>query len=398
MYRSFNKSRNYGNTRFGSHGRRGQSSSSWKKSNVNPTQYVRSATPAVSVEPEKITHRFEDFNLDPRLFESIKTRGYTKPTPIQDQTIAPILEGRDVVGIANTGTGKTAAFLLPSITKILRNPQEKVLIIVPTRELAVQIIDELKLFTAAFHIHAVLCIGGVHIGGQIGRLKNQPNIIIGTPGRLKDLIQQRALNLLTFKTIILDEVDRMVDIGFIHDIRFIVSHLSPSRQSLFFSATISPEINSIMQSFLKNPVTVSVKKIETAGHVEQNIIRVRNKDEKVTRLIEMLRTNEYKKVLIFGRTKWNVEKLAKELLRSGFTAASIHGNKSQNQRLRALSEFKLNRIQVLVATDIAARGLDIDSVTHVINFDEPGSYTDYVHRIGRTGRADKAGVALTFVM
>lgn len=402
MYRSFRNSRNFRpqrGSRFGRPVGGSRGMRPWKNAGpkVNPNSYIRHAEPIIAQEAEVIRHKFEDFDLDPRLFAAIKTRGYTQPTPIQDQTIEHILAGRDVVGIANTGTGKTAAFLLPGITKILRNGQERILIIVPTRELAVQIMDELKLFTSTTHIHSVLCIGGVHIGGQIGRLRNQPNIVIGTPGRLKDLIQQRALNLLNFKTIVLDEVDRMVDIGFIVDIRFIVSHLSQVRQSLFFSATISPEITSIMQTFLKNPITISVKKKETAAQVEQNIIRVRNKDEKLTRLIGLLRTAEYKKVLVFGRTKWNVEKLAKALHAQGFTSASIHGNKSQNQRLRALTDFKQDRIQVLVATDIAARGLDIDSVSHVINFDEPGSYTDYVHRIGRTGRADKQGVAITFV-
>lgn len=367
------------------------------RAEIQSSRYVNQAVQQATETPYQATHQFADFAIDERLKQNIAAHGYVVPTPIQDQTIPLILNGKDVVGIANTGTGKTAAFLIPLLNKILHNKTEKALIIVPTRELAFQIDDELRAFARSLFIGSVLCVGGVSINNQIFSLRKNPNIVIGTPGRLKDLIKRRFLNLNTFQTIILDEVDRMVDIGFINDIKHIISLLPRERQSLFFSATVSREVDGIIQSFLKEPITVSVKVTETAGSIDQDVIRVKDRNEKIVKLHELLRKEEFTKVLIFGRTKWNVERLAQALERDGFTAASIHGNKSQNQRLRALAQFKQNQLQVLVATDIAARGLDIDDVSHVINYDEPASFDDYVHRIGRTGRANKQGKALTFI-
>ncbi len=364
---------------------------------VSASAYVNKAEIQSSADETVITHRFEDFAIDPRLKQNISLHGYNIPTPIQDQVIPYILEGRDVIGIANTGTGKTAAFLVPLLNKIILNRNEKVLIIVPTRELAVQIEDELREFARSLNIYSNLIIGGASINRQILELRQNLNIIIGTPGRLKDLIKRQFLHLGSFQNIVLDEVDRMVDIGFIMDIKYIISQLSQNRQSLFFSATVPPSINSIIQSFLRNPITVSVKMKEMANGIDQDVIRVNSKEEKVEKLQNMLRLEEFKKVLIFGRTKWGVERLSKTLQQRGFLAASIHGNKSQSQRLRALSQFKQNQLQVLVATDIAARGIDVVDISHVINFDEPSTYTDYIHRIGRTGRAQKLGKALTFV-
>lgn len=365
---------------------------------IHSSRYVNKAIVENTQDSYVVQHRFEDFHLNSQLANNILTHGYKEPTPIQDQTIDLIMKGNDVVGIANTGTGKTAAFLIPLIHKIIQNRSERVLIIVPTRELAVQIDDELKAFAKNLQISSILCIGGTSLNRQVFDLRRNPAIVIGTPGRLKDLIQRRFLSLSLFKNIVLDEVDRMVDIGFIQDIRYIVSLLPHIRQSLFFSATVSPEVDSIIRSFVKNAITVSVKVKETAHGIDQDIIRVKDKEEKIQKLTSMLHQEEFKKVLIFGRTKWGVERLSKTLFQSGFSVGSIHGNKSQNQRLRVLSQFKQNQLQVLVATDVAARGLDIADVTHVINFDEPSTYTDYVHRIGRTGRAEKTGKALTFVM
>lgn len=363
---------------------------------THQSRYINTPT-SFEEEEYRSVHRFEDFPIDFRLKENIKARGYTLPTPIQDQAIPHVLDGRDVVGIANTGTGKTAVFLIPIIQKIILNPSQRILIIVPTRELAVQIDDELKSFSKSLRIFSTLCIGGMNINSQIMNLSRNPQIVIGTPGRLKDLIIRHKLVLLHFKTVVLDEVDRICDIGFIDDIKYMISLLPKARQSLFFSATISSQVRSIIQSFLTDPITISLKVKETAQGVDQNIIRVKDKNEKIERLFSMLRMAEFKKVLIFGRTKWGVERLSKSLQQKGFLVASIHGNKSQNQRLKALSQFKHNQLQVLVATDIASRGLDIDSVSHVINFDEPASYTDYIHRIGRTGRAQRSGKAFTFV-
>lgn len=369
----------------------------WNRNTLNLAQYVKSSPSQIQSETYNSIHKFQDFLIDTGLKQNISSHGYTIPTPIQDQAINHILDGRDVVGIANTGTGKTAAFLIPIINKIIINRTERVLIIAPTRELAVQIDEELKGISTGMGISSLLCIGGASINNQIYSLKRNPHVVIGTPGRLKDLSQRRLINLLQFKTIILDEVDRMVDIGFLPDIKYLISQLSPIRQSLFFSATVSPEVNTIIQTFLKNPVTVSVKQQEAPPQIHQEIIKVKDKNEKIEKLSSMLRQEEFKKVLIFGRTKWGVERLFKTLRQLGFKVASIHGNKSLNQRLRALTQFKQNQLHVLVATDVAARGLDIENVSHVINFDEPASYTDYIHRIGRTGRAQKIGKALTFI-
>jgi len=397
---SYNKTANGHGNRFRGHrgGNNRFHPRTQPRQSINSSHYVNRAQPQVIEESYSATHQFNDFPIDARLKQNIVQRGYKEPTPIQDQTIPHILAGRDVVGIANTGTGKTAAFLIPLLDKIIRNPSEKILIMVPTRELAVQIGDELFAFSRSLTVRSVLCIGGTSINQQIYTLRNNPNIVIGTPGRLKDLIMRRFINLGLFRNIVLDEVDRMVDIGFIKDITYVISLLPKDRQSLFFSATIPPEVSGIIQAFLRDPITVSVKKKETADHVDQDVIRVKDRNEKLQVLKSMLSTEDYKKVLIFGRTKWGVERLSKTLIQLGITAASIHGNKTQNQRLRALSQFKRGELQVLVATDIAARGLDIEDVTHVINYDEPSTYTDYVHRIGRTGRANKSGKALTFVM
>ena len=371
-----------------------------KTSKISPAKYIsKSQVQAQETEVKyEVTHQFADFKVDSRIIANITAHGYLVPTPIQDQVIPQVLEGRDVVGIANTGTGKTAAFLVPIIDKILKDVREKALIVAPTRELAFQIEDELRIFAKNFPIRSVLVMGGAGLSEQIRRLQSHPNIVIATVGRLKDLVGRRAINLSEYRTVVLDEVDRMVDIGFIKDIRYLISLLPKVRQSLFFSATVSPEINMIIRSFAPDPVTISVKTTETAQNVDQDIIKVTSKEDKVAKLFNLLKQAEFKKVMVFGRTKWGVEKLANTLLSAGINAASIHGNKTQGQRLRALSMFKQNRLQVLVATDVAARGLDIDNVSHVINFDEPEDYTAYVHRIGRTGRADKMGKALTFVV
>lgn len=232
---------------------------------------------------------------------------------------------------------------------------------------------------------------------QRNDLMRNPAFVIGTPGRLKDFIQQGVLKLDQFHNVVLDEVDRMVDIGFIKDIKYMISLLPQKRQSLFFSATISPEVDSILKIFVKNPVRVSVKTHETSQTIHQDVVEYTDNTQRMNLLVELLKKPEYQKVIIFGRTKWGVEKLSKQLNREGFRSASIHGNKKQNQRQRALDDFKQQRINILVATDVAARGIDVPDISHVINFDEPATYDDYVHRIGRTGRANKQGFAITFV-
>lgn len=369
-----------------------------KQQSIQADRYVNVAAPQKQPSENQIQHRFTDFGFAASILNNITARGYTAPTPIQDRAIGPALSGKDVVGIANTGTGKTAAFLLPLIQAYLTNKQTRALIMCPTRELAVQITDELKAFTRQTDIRQAVCIGGASMYNQIADLRRQPTFVIGTPGRLKDLIARRALYTGQFTHVVLDEVDRMVDIGFLKDIRYLLSLLPRNRQSLFFSATITPDVAGIMQQFLTNPVTISVKTHDTAQTVDQDVVKVADPSKKFDALLDLLCQAEFQKVLIFGRTKWGVEKLAKNLDSRGFRTAAIHGNKSQNQRQTALDRFKKDYLQILVATDIAARGLDIPDVSHVINYDEPATYEDYVHRIGRTGRAEKRGKALTFVI
>ena len=344
-----------------------------------------------------ITHEFNDFAIDEELKRNIVEKGYRIPTPIQDQAIVPLLEGKDLIGIANTGTGKTAAFLIPLIDKIIKNPREQVLIMTPTRELAAQIRDEFISFSKGLRIYCALCIGGGSMGMQVRDLRHNPNFVIGTPGRIKDLLRSKYLNLGNFRSIVLDEADRMVDIGFMADIKYIISLLPKSRQSLFFSATIDGKVREILNSFVQNPVIISVKTGDTAQNIHQEVIRVIDREKKVEQLHGLLIQKEFEKVLLFGRTKHGVQKLSDELVKRGFRADAIHGNKKQNQRIRTLDRFKRSEIQILLATDVASRGLDIPNVSHVINYDLPESYDAYIHRIGRTGRADKKGIALTFV-
>ena len=358
--------------------------------------FIRKANPVMFTE-SIADILFEDFNISEILKQNILKHGYSRPTQIQAQAIKPILEGRDVIGLASTGTGKTAAFLIPLINKIFKDRNQKVLIIAPTRELAVQINEELRSFSYGMGIYSALVIGGANMNRQMQDIRRGSNIVISTPGRLKDLIERREINLLNFSNIVLDEVDLMVDIGFIADVKYFISQMPKIRQSLFFSATIPPKVQSILQSFVTNPVTISVKFQETSENVNQDVIKILSSEKKVDQLHDILIKDGFDKVLIFGRTKHGIEKLNKELEFRGFKTGALHGNKNQGQRRRVLESFKQNQIQILLATDVASRGLDIDNVTHVINYDLPQTYEDYIHRIGRTGRAGKMGTALTFI-
>lgn len=342
-------------------------------------------------------HTFKDFIIDERLKTNILKKGYLLPTPIQDRAIPHVLKGTDLVGIANTGTGKTAAFLIPLIDQVLKKPKECILIIVPTRELAIQIEDEFKGFTPGLKLFSVSCVGGAPISKQIRELRYHNHFVIGTPGRLKDLVERKMIRLETFHTIVLDEADRMLDMGFIADMRLVMSKMPKDRQTLFFSATMSREIEVLIKEFLTDPVSISVKTGDTSKSVDQDVVRIGRGTNKLDILHDLLNEKDFSKVLVFGKTKHGVEKLGKELIARGFKAESIHGDKNQSRRQHALDLFKKNHLQVLVATDVAARGIDVSDITHVINFDIPATYEDYVHRIGRTGRAGKRGKALTFV-
>ena len=367
------------------------------KENINPARFINKAITDEVDESFVPKHKFQDFKIDERLIRAVADKGYRIPTPIQDQIMPHIIKGFDVVGIADTGTGKTAAFLLPLINKILQNHQEQILIVAPTRELAIQIDEELKFFARGMRIFSVCCVGGMGLGRQIADLKRPYNLIIGTPGRLKDLIERKMINLSRFNSVVLDEADRMFDMGFINDTRFIINGMPKTRQTLFFSATLSSDIERVIREFTKNPIRVSVKTRDTSKNVEQDVIRISRGETKLDVLSHLLNQDEFNKVLIFGRTKHGVEKLSRMLHDHGFSTESIHGNKTNAQRQKALSLFKESRVQVLVATDVAARGLDIADVSHVINYDIPATYDDYAHRIGRTGRWNKRGMALTFI-
>jgi superfamily II DNA/RNA helicase len=344
------------------------------------------------------THTFDDFNFTPALAKNVTFRKYVSPSAIQDQAIPFVMEGRDVIGLANTGTGKTAAFLLPIIDKLSANRAPvSVLIVAPTRELAQQIDEQFRAFSYDMKLFSTLVVGGTNLDRQVRALQRGPHVVIGTPGRLKDLMKRGALKLSNIQVLVLDEADRMLDMGFITDIRQIVSSAPADRQTLFFSATITPAIKELTSEFLKDPAEVSVRTADTSERVDQDVIEAGSKEEKLQILTDLLRKDDFEKVLVFGETKFGVQRLSDALEKDEIPAAAIHGNKSQSQRQRALKAFKDGKVRVLVATDVAARGLDIPNVSHVINFDQPATYEDYVHRIGRTGRGAATGKALTFI-
>jgi ATP-dependent RNA helicase RhlE len=369
------------------------------KQRINPSMFVNKTIVEQEAAPQhEVINTFADFGLNDALYANIVAAGFVAPSPIQDQTIPFALEGKDVIGLANTGTGKTAAFLLPIIDKLTtQRATNSVLIMAPTRELAQQIDAEFKKFSTNLKLYSALCVGGVNMGWQIRQLARGPHIVIGTPGRLKDFLNRGILKTETITTLVLDEADRMLDMGFVNDIRAIVGQLPEGRQTLCFSATMSDGIKSMTGDFMQDPEIVSVKVNETNDHIYQDVVHFDDDAHKRDRLTEMLQKSEFEKVIVFGETKFGVQRLSDYLEKSGIAANAIHGNKSQSQRNRALKAFANNEVNVLVATDVAARGLDIPDVSHVINFDIPQSYDDYVHRIGRTGRGGKRGVALTFV-
>ena len=364
----------------------------------------------VEDKPYVSKHSFADFPFHPQLHKNIKGAGFAHPRPIQDQAIPTILTGKDVFGMANTGTGKTAAFLLPLIEKISKtkgqSKRETVLIMAPTRELALQIESDFKNLAFGFGMFSVACVGGLPIMKQIREIKLGVSFIIGTPGRLRDLIDKKVLDLSTCHSVVLDEADRMLDMGFRDDMVYIIGRTSKERQTLFFSATLSPDIKKLTGQYLKDPVFISVISGETLKNIDQDVIRVRTKEEKLGKLQEVFKkglpansgTGEAPlKVLLFREMKHSVDSLAKELHAAGVKVGAIHGDKRSRERIRILDSFKKDRINILIATDVAARGLDIPDVTHVINYDVPQTYDTYVHRIGRTGRSGKKGTALTFV-
>ena len=367
---------------------------------IDFSRFIKKGT-HIEEKPYVSKHTFADFPFNPQLHKNITRAGFIHPRPIQDQAIPSVLKGLDVFGMANTGTGKTAAFLLPLIEKIAKtrgkNMREKVLIMAPTRELALQIESDFKTLAFGFGMFSVACVGGLPIMKQIREIQMGVSFVIGTPGRLRDLIERKVLDLSVCHSVVLDEADRMLDMGFRDDMVYIIGKTPKERQTLFFSATLSPEIKKLTEQYLKDPVFISVITGVTAKNIDQDVIRTRTKEDKLEKLHEVLKKDGSDKVLIFREMKHSVDSLAKELSQFGFKVGAIHGDKRSRERIRILDSFKKDRINILIATDVAARGLDIPDVTHVINYDVPQTYDTYVHRIGRTGRSGKKGTALTFV-
>ena len=350
--------------------------------------------------------RFDELGLAPELLRAISEQGYTEPTPIQAQAIPIVLSGKDLMGGAQTGTGKTAAFTLPLLQRILhfssaspspaRHPV-RVLMLAPTRELAIQVYESVKSYSKYVPIRSLCAYGGVDIKPQIAEIRLGVEVLVATPGRLLDLVEQKCLNFSCVQALVLDEADRMLDMGFVPDVTRIINLLPQQRQSLLFSATFSEEIKKLADKMLKSPVLIEVAKRNTVSETITHRVHPVAADAKRALLVKLLRSAEYNQVLVFTRTKIETNKLARELQRAGIAADSIHGDKTQQDRLKALEAFKNGTVLVLVATDVAARGLDIDELPHVINFELPHTPEDYIHRIGRTGRAGKQGTAISLV-
>lgn len=346
---------------------------------------------------------FSEFGLRAELLDAIQASGYSTPTPIQQKAIPAILQGEDLLAAAQTGTGKTAAFTLPLLQKLAaQKPSDgkrhvRLLVVAPTRELAAQIHDSVKSYGQNLPLRSAVIFGGVGMQPQIDRLRRGVDILIATPGRLLDHLQRGNTRLDKLESVVLDEADRMLDMGFIHDIRKLMKQLPKSRQTLLFSATFSPDIRRLASGMLQNPVEIDVAPRNSAAEtVAQKVYRL-EKSEKRRVLSRLIRDGDWKQVLVFTRTKHGANNLSRQLDQDGLSAAAIHGNKSQTARTKALDGFKRGKVRVLVATDIAARGLDIDHLPHVVNYDLPHVAEDYVHRIGRTGRAGNEGEAISLV-
>jgi len=406
---SNNKSaRNSGSRGYSKSGYKSRSSgsrSNWKGKNrrqyrqrIAHSMYISNAEDVKTIAPYIPQKNFYDFNLHPILAKNISDRGYVNPTKIQDQAMPEILKGKDLLGTASTGSGKTGAFLIPMIDKVLKNPGNRVLIISPTRELANQISSEFRKFAKDTRLRIALVIGGESARDQIRILKRRPQFVVATPGRLMDLERRNFIVLGRFNNIVLDEVDQMLDMGFVEDIKMLISKLADRRQSLFFSATVGHKEEVLANTLLNTPVRVASDKQSPLKNIHRDIVKITSGGQKIQVLHGLLQQKEFSKVLVFSGTKRGADKVSDALRKKGIRVDSLHGDKSQYKRSKVLSKFRQDKISVLIATDVAARGIDIPNITHVINYDEPANYKDYIHRIGRTGRIGKSGTALTFVL
>lgn len=370
-----------------------------KVSTLDPSLLVKEADHGVIEKVFRSDRLVHELPINSRLKQNLSAKGYKKPTEIQDRTLETLLEGRDILGIAQTGTGKTGAFLVPIIEQLLHkrvNPYA--LVVVPTRELALQVEEEFKSMTKGLGLFSACFIGGTNINRDLQTLRRNSHVVIATPGRLLDLTDRRAIDLGKFKTLVLDEFDRMLDMGFIRDVNRILEGMKQRNHTMLFSATLDRSQQSMINNILNSPVTVKVSSGNRSGDsIDQDIIRLKPGEDKFKILKNMLSGDDFDKVLLFEETKHRVSKLCVKLNKAGIAAEQIHGNKSQNARQSALKAFKQGRVKVLVATDVASRGLDISDVSHVINYQVPQTHDSYIHRIGRTGRAGKSGKAYTFV-
>jgi ATP-dependent RNA helicase RhlE len=396
---SFGRGR-YSNSRgsgYGGNSRGGRGRRNSFAQKIDYSKYIKKIVEVPESEQYVVTNTVDDFDLVDQLRKNILAKGFNTPTPIQDQSINSILEGKDLIGLAGTGTGKTGAFLIPLINDAIKDRKQRTIILAPTRELAIQIHREFIYLVRNTNVYAALCIGGESMFKQRQNLSRGPQFVIATPGRLLDHVRSRTIIIPNYQNIVLDEVDIMLDMGFVNDIQTVVSQLPENRRMLFFSATLSHEIEKLAQKFLRNPVKISVNAHSASESVDQDVVRFSSKDDKFQKLSELLVKEEFEKVLIFVATKSGTEEIKRKLVQNNIKSESIHGDKRQRERKNAIESFTNNYVSVLVATDVAARGLDIKDVSHVINYDEPNNFETYIHRIGRTGRAGKVGKSLTFV-
>ncbi|HEX9804437.1 MAG TPA: DEAD/DEAH box helicase [Candidatus Dojkabacteria bacterium] len=385
----------YGN-RFRSGGGRRPSRPSAQK--INRSLYINDLkVPTASDKPAFVGKKYSDFKLSDRLFKNIQDKGYTTATEIQDKAIPLILEGRDVLGISATGSGKTGAFLIPLIQKLMNDGSQKLLVVAPTRELALQIAKEAVSFVRGSRLYVSLIVGGESMFRQISQLKKGTDIIVGTPGRINDLIKRGEIKIGDYNNIVIDEVDRMMDMGFIADIKFIFTKISQKKQALFFSATLNNTVERTVSSLTSSFDLIKLSNNTPSTSVVQSVIDFTHSSEKVDLLEEILKREEVSKAIIFVDTKRFADQIDKILYQKKYRVGVIHSDKRQNVRKRVIDMFKKSKINILVATNVAARGIDIDDITHVINLDEPQTYDEYIHRIGRTGRNGSSGTAYTFV-
>jgi len=367
-------------------------------STIDTRLFTRKAVPLTEVSylPAR---SIKDLPVDERIINNLISKGYSTPTEIQDKTLEALLDKKNLLGIAQTGTGKTGAFLIPTIHHLIgQKPSFQILIVVPTRELAAQVEAEFVSMVKGLSLRSLCFIGGTSVNRDLASLRQPAHIVIGTPGRLIDLARQGALRFNHFHTLILDEFDRLLDMGFAHDIQYIVKAMTSRRQTILFSATEEKNQEKLIRDLLEQPVEVRVSKGKITGdHIDQEVVHVPEGETKMQVLLRMIRDETFHKVIVFAETKRKVSTVKKTLYESGIRVDEIHGNKSQNHRIKALNDFKSGKIQVLIATDVAARGIDISEVTHVINYQPPRNFDSYIHRIGRTGRAGKSGKAFTFI-